>query len=298
MVGSATATTPNGKAQARPRREDRRDRPLGRRRHTTGARSPESRETGPAAAGARDGRPGRAGGGPPRDGARGLENLDSRPDGTRIRAVADPVIEGPLRGLGGDPVALAIACRAWAAYPSDHPNVTRAVDAARRASTRCCRLTARWPLASRAKHLRVGVWTSSRLARRARSPRLVYAAGRRPPDRPGASCRRSSGRRALARGSGDPPRARLYPATGPPRLPERPSPPSPALGLLGRSTDDDQASEATGQPGAVLAQRSPAQRGARVGRQATRADSDSDQPGDRRAAVPAELAMVGWLRTS
>src|SRR4249920_1687673 len=52
-----------------------------------------------------------------------------RPGGTRIRAVADPVIEG--RSLVVEAIrSLAIACRAWAAYPSDHPNVTRAVDAA------------------------------------------------------------------------------------------------------------------------------------------------------------------------
>ena len=57
-----------------------------------------------------------------------------RPDGTRIRAVADPVIEGrsvvleAIRSLG-------IACRAWAAYPSDHPNVTQAVGAAQARSS-------------------------------------------------------------------------------------------------------------------------------------------------------------------
>src|SRR4029453_8920383 len=51
------------------------------------------------------------------------------PDGTRIRAVADPVIEG--RSLVLEAIrSVGIACRAWAAYPSDHPTVTRAVDAA------------------------------------------------------------------------------------------------------------------------------------------------------------------------
>src|SRR5262249_62310052 len=52
-----------------------------------------------------------------------------RLDGTRIRAVADPAVEG--RSLVMEAIrTLAIACRGWAGYPADHPNVTQAGDAA------------------------------------------------------------------------------------------------------------------------------------------------------------------------
>jgi len=82
----------------------------------------------------------------------------SRPDRTRIRPVVDPVVEG--RSLVVEAIrTLAIACRAWAAYPSDHPNVTRAVGAAQ---TRVGEMLAAHGMVAigvARTHLQVGVWT-------------------------------------------------------------------------------------------------------------------------------------------
>src|SRR5262249_31787689 len=77
--------------------------------------------------------------------------------GTRIRAVADPVVEG--RSLVMEAIrTLAIACRAWAAYPADHPNVTQAVDAAQTRVGEMLAAHGAGALGVARKHPRVGVW--------------------------------------------------------------------------------------------------------------------------------------------
>ena len=55
--------------------------------------------------------------------------------------------------------ALAIACRAWAAYPSDHPNVTQAVDAAQARVGQMLATHGSVAIGVARAHLRVGVWT-------------------------------------------------------------------------------------------------------------------------------------------
>src|SRR5262249_3885462 len=70
---------------------------------------------------------------------------------------ADPVVEG--RSLVVEAIrALAIACRAWAAYPSDHPNVTQAVGAAQTRVGEMLAAHGSGALGVSRKHLRVGVW--------------------------------------------------------------------------------------------------------------------------------------------
>src|SRR5262249_25270436 len=94
--------------------------------------------------------------------ARGRQRLHfprfPRPDGPKIRTVADPVGEG--RSLVVEAIrSLAIACRAWAAYPSDHPNVTQAVGAAQARVGEMLAAHGSVALGVGRKHLRVGVWT-------------------------------------------------------------------------------------------------------------------------------------------
>ena len=55
--------------------------------------------------------------------------------------------------------SVGIACRAWAAYPSDHPNVTRAVDAAQARVGEMLSAHGSVAIGVAKKHLRVGVWT-------------------------------------------------------------------------------------------------------------------------------------------
>ena len=190
--------------------------------------------------------------------------------------------------------SLGIACRAWAAYPSDHPNVTRAVDAAQARVSAMLSAHGSVAIGVTRKHLRVGVWTLESAQARALAQAL-YA-------RQVAVLRIDRGLqpeelRALVLWLAGP-AVPLEPGSarhGSSELPERPSPPSPAPRLLGRSADGPgvRGDRSTGHG---LAQRSPAQRGARVGRAGDAADWDSDQPATGAAAVPAELAMVGWLR--
>jgi HEAT repeat protein len=72
--------------------------------------------------------------------------------------VADPVIEG--RSLVLEAIrSLAIACRAWAAYPSDHPNVTQAVGAAQTRVAGMLSVHGSVAIGVSRNHLRVGVWT-------------------------------------------------------------------------------------------------------------------------------------------
>ena len=76
----------------------------------------------------------------------------------RIRPVADPVIEG--RSLVVEAIrTLAIACRAYAAYPSDHPNVTRAVGAAQARVGEMLAAQGSVAIGVARNHLRVGAWT-------------------------------------------------------------------------------------------------------------------------------------------
>ena len=55
--------------------------------------------------------------------------------------------------------SLAIACRAWAAYPSDHPNVTQAVDAAQARVDEMLAAHGSVAIGVGRQQLRVGVWT-------------------------------------------------------------------------------------------------------------------------------------------
>ncbi|HWC01639.1 MAG TPA: hypothetical protein VHF87_02610 [Methylomirabilota bacterium] len=72
--------------------------------------------------------------------------------------MADPVIEG--RSLVMEAIrTLAIACRAWAAYPSDHPNVSRAVSAAQTRVGEMLAAHGSVAIGVGRDHLRVGVWT-------------------------------------------------------------------------------------------------------------------------------------------
>ena len=71
--------------------------------------------------------------------------------------MADPV-EG--RSLVVEAIrTLAIACRAWAAYPSDHPNVTQAVGAAQARVGEMLAAHGSVAVGVSRKQLRVGVWT-------------------------------------------------------------------------------------------------------------------------------------------
>jgi hypothetical protein len=72
--------------------------------------------------------------------------------------VTDPVLQG--RSVVVDAIrALAIACRGWAAYPSDHPNVTQAVSAAQRRIDEMLSAHGSVAISVTRSHLRVGVWS-------------------------------------------------------------------------------------------------------------------------------------------
>jgi hypothetical protein len=72
--------------------------------------------------------------------------------------VADPVIKGRSQVLEAIR-ALAVACRAWAAYPPDHPNVTKAVGAAQARVGEMLAAHGSVGVGVGRAHLRVGVWT-------------------------------------------------------------------------------------------------------------------------------------------
>jgi len=216
-----------------------------------------------------------------------------RPDRSRIRAVADPVIEG--RSLVLEAIrSLGIACRAWAAYPSDHPNVTRAVDAAQTRVGEMLSAHGSVAIGVARKHLRVGVWTLESAQARALA-QVLY-------QRQVAVLRIDRGLqpdefRALVLWLAGP-AVPLEPgsaATGPPTMPG-------ARHLHLQPLDysavrlTDRAPETTAQPGAV----SLSDRLLNVVLEwGTPGDVDWDWEGEQPAAgtaVPAELAMVGWLR--
>ena len=72
--------------------------------------------------------------------------------------MVEPVVEG--RSLVLEAVrALAIACRARAAYPSDHPNVTKAVESAQARVGQMLTAHGSVGIGVGRAHLRVGVWT-------------------------------------------------------------------------------------------------------------------------------------------
>jgi hypothetical protein len=207
--------------------------------------------------------------------------------------VADPVIEG--RSLVLEAIrSLGIACRAWAAYPSDHPNVTRAVDAAQTRVGEMLSAHGSVAIGVARKHLRVGVWTLESAQARALA-QVLY-------QRQVAVLRIDRGLqpdefRALVLWLAGP-AVPLEPgsaATGPPTMPG-------ARHLHLQPLDysavrlTDRAPETTAQPGAV----SLSDRLLNVVLEwGTPGDADWDWDGEQPAAgtaVPAELAMVGWLR--
>jgi HEAT repeat protein len=216
-----------------------------------------------------------------------------RPDGTRIRAVADPVIEG--RSLVLEAIrSLGIACRAWAAYPSDHPNVTRAVDAAQARVGEMLSVHGSVAIGVARKHLRVGVWTLESAQARALAQALYQ--------RQVAVLRLDRGLqseefRALVLWLAGP-AVPLEPGSAPTGPPGMPSARHVHLQPLDYSAVrlTDQPSETTAQPGVV----SLSDRLLNVVLEwGAPGDADwdweSDQP-TTGTAVPAELAMVAWLR--
>jgi HEAT repeat protein len=207
--------------------------------------------------------------------------------------VADPVIEG--RSLVLEAIrSLGIACRAWAAYPSDHPNVTRAVDAAQARVGEMLSAHGSVAIGVAKKHLRVGVWTLESAQARALAQALYQ--------RQVAVLRIDRGLqpeefRALVLWLAGP-AIPLEPGsapTGPPTLPgarhlhlqpldysavrltDKPTETTAQLGFVSLSDRLLNVVLEWGTPGDVDW------------------DWESDQP-TTGAAVPAELAMVGWLR--
>ena len=72
--------------------------------------------------------------------------------------MADPLVEG--RSLVVEAIrALTVACRTWAAYPSDHPNVTQAVGTAQARLAEMLASHGSIAIGVARAHLRVGVWT-------------------------------------------------------------------------------------------------------------------------------------------
>ena len=215
------------------------------------------------------------------------------PDGTRIRAVADPVIEGRSQVLEAIR-SVGIACRAWAAYPSDHPNVTRAVDAAQARVGEMLSAHGSVAIGVAKKHLRVGVWTLESAQARALAQALYQ--------RQVAVLRIDRGLqpeefRALVLWLAGP-AVPLEPGSAPAGPPTLPSARHVHLQPLDYSAVrlTDKWSETTAQPGVV----SLTDRLLNVVLEwGTPGDADWDWESDQPAtgtAVPAEVAMVGWLR--
>ena len=189
---------------------------------------------------------------------------------------------------------MGIACRAWAAYPSDHPNVTRAVDAAQARVGEMLSAHGSVAIGVAKKHLRVGVWTLESAQARALAQALYQ--------RQVAVLRIDRGLqpeefRALVLWLAGP-AVPLEPGSAPAGPPTLPSARHVHLQPLDYSAVrlTDKSSETTAQPGVV----SLTDRLLNVVLEwGTPGDADwdweSDQPATG-AAVPAEVAMVGWLR--
>jgi hypothetical protein len=210
--------------------------------------------------------------------------------------VADPVIEG--RSLVVEAIrALAIACRTWAAYPSDHPNVTQAVGAAQARVGEMLAAQGSVAIGVARNHLRVGVWTLESPQSRALAQALYR--------RQAAALRMDHGiqaeeLRALVQWLAGPvvplePGSR---ATGPPGLAAarhlhvQPLDYS-AVRLTDRTGEMAVTAEMPAPPSVSLADRLLnvlLEWGA-----SGEADWSGDAP-TKGSAPPAELAMVGWLR--
>ena len=133
--------------------------------------------------------------------------------------MADPVIEG--RSLVLEAIrALAIACRARAAYPSVHPNVTKAVSAAQARVGQVLAVHGSVGIGVGRAHLRVGVWTLDSPQARALAEALYLRQvavlridrGVAPGRAPARSC---SGSRARSSRSSPGPRPSARPGTPP-----------------------------------------------------------------------------------
>ena len=192
--------------------------------------------------------------------------------------------------------SLAIACRAWAAYPSDHPNVTQAVGAAQERVGRMLSVHGAVAVGVSRDHLRVGVWTLETAQARTLA-RALY-------QRQAAVLRVDRGvqpdeLRALVQWLAGPvvPLEPGSPATGPPgargarHLHLQPLDYS-AVRLTDHTTDAQTAVPAQG--GVSLSDRllnvllewgAPGDAG-----------WGSDDEGAPGSPLPAELAMVSWLR--
>ena len=132
--------------------------------------------------------------------------------------------------------ALTVACRTWAAYPSDHPNVTQAVGTAQARVAEMLASHGSIAIGVARAHLRVGVWTLDSPQARALAQALYR--------RQAAVLRMERGvepaeLRALVQWLGEPgraARARLTRrrASG---ASQSPAPPAPAARLLGSPAD-------------------------------------------------------------
>jgi len=210
--------------------------------------------------------------------------------------VADPVIEG--RSLVVEAIrALAIACRAWAAYPSDHPNVAQAVGAAQSRVGDMLVAHGSVAIGIARNHLRVGAWILESPQSRA----LALALYRRQATvlrmDPGVE---ADELRALVQWLAGP-AVPLEPgsaATGPPGLEAalhihvQPLDYS-AIRLTDRKTETTQAPDEPAPPSVSLADRLLTvilEWGA-----SGETDWSEDAP-DQGPTPPAELAMVDWLR--
>jgi hypothetical protein len=209
--------------------------------------------------------------------------------------VADPVIEG--RALVVDAIRmLAVACRAWAAYPPDHPNVTRAVSAAQTRVAEMLAAQGSVAVSVARSQLRIGTWTLDSPQARAlaaslyqRQAAVVRLEQGLQPDELGALVQWLAGPTApLEPGS---------PATGPPGLPgARHVRVQPVDYSAIRLTD--RATEAPARPSLSLADRLLnvlLEWGA--SRDAGWTDDEDAASGGRAAAPSAEVAMVTWLTT-
>jgi hypothetical protein len=205
--------------------------------------------------------------------------------------VADPVVEG--RSLVVEAIrTLAIACRAWAAYPADHPNVIQAVSAAQTRVGEMLAAHGAVAIGVARTHLRVGVWTLESAQARALAQALYQ--------RQAAVLRLDRGLqtdelRALVQWLAGPiiPLEPGSPAAGPPGLPA-------ARHLHLQPLDysavrlTDRAGEAPVQPSSV----SLSDRLLNVLLEwGVPGDADwSGEGTEKGTLLPAEIAMVTWLR--
>ena len=191
--------------------------------------------------------------------------------------------------------SLAIACRAWAAYPSDHPNVTQAVGAAQARVGGMLSAHGSVAIGVSRNHLRVGVWTLETAQARALAKALYQ--------RQAAVLRMDRGiqpdeLRALVQWLAGPavPLEPGSPPAGPPGLPgARHLHLQPLDYSAVRLTDKTTENPAVASP----------QAGVSLSDRLLNVVLEWGAPGDvswsgdepvEGSGVPAEVAMVGWLR--